>query len=273
MLERREVLDNPSAERIRRIAELSRRSSRLKRGLVRIEGAKAVCEALRFSPGELIDVYVTRQAASSNPELLGLLESTQVYGHFVSERVAKVAAEASQGWFAVARFGVFPALRELSGRLSLILPEVQDPGNVGTLIRLADACGAGSVFVGQGTADPACAKVIRASVGSVFHVPVPRFEDLGQLVDFFHQHEWLVVGTALGASLQFSPMLVEQQFKTKKVAWVVGNEAHGLSRAQQEICDVVVSIPMYGQTESFNVTQAATLALWLTANAQSELFG
>lgn len=268
MLERREILDNPSSEKIRKIAGLSRRSSRLKYGWYRIEGAQALREALRFAPEALMDVYITEAAGESDLELLALVEAANVRGHVVSERVAKAAADAAQGWFAVSSAEAFPSLPELRGNLALILPETQDPGNVGTLIRLADACGASSVFVGSQTADPTSPKVIRASVGSVFHLPTPRFGDLAQLVAAFHQEGWIIAGTALEAAMELSPEMTGQ-FAKQKVAWMMGNEAHGLSATQLELCDVLVTIPMFGAAESFNVTQAATLALWLTASSQA----
>lgn len=267
MLERREILDNPTSEKMRKIESLSRRSLRLKTGLTRVEGPQALREALRFAPESLVDVYASEAALLGDPELGSLLESSPVHGHVVSERVAKAVADAAQGWIGVARLSAFPALSELSGRLALILPSTQDPGNVGTLIRLADACGASAVFLGSDSADSTSPKVIRASVGSVFHLPTPRFTDLAELAGVLHAEGWVIAGTALEATLELGPETA-RQFADKKIAWMMGNEAHGLSAAELALCDTLVSIPMFGRAESLNVTQAATLALWLTASAQ-----
>lgn len=267
MLERREILDNPTSEKMRKIESLSRRSLRLKTGLTRVEGPQALREALRFAPESLVDVYASEAALLGDPELGSLLESSPVHGHIVSERVAKAVADAAQGWIGVARLSAFPALSELSGRLALILPATQDPGNVGTLIRLADACGASAVFLGSDSADSTSPKVIRASVGSVFHLPTPRFTDLAELAGVLHAEGWVIAGTALEATLELGPE-TSRQFADKKIAWMMGNEAHGLSAAELALCDTLVSIPMFGRAESLNVTQAATLALWLTASAQ-----
>lgn len=267
MLERREILDNPTSEKMRKIESLSRRSLRLKTGLTRVEGPQALREALRFAPESLVDVYASESALLGDPELGSLLESSPVHGHIVSERVAKAVADAAQGWIGVARLSAFPAFSELSGRLALILPATQDPGNVGTLIRLADACGASAVFLGSDSADSTSPKVIRASVGSVFHLPTPRFTDLAELAGVLHAEGWVIAGTALEATLELGPETA-RQFADKKIAWMMGNEAHGLSAAELALCDTLVSIPMFGRAESLNVTQAATLALWLTASAQ-----
>lgn len=267
MLERREVLDNPGSERIRRVVGLSRRSARLRSGLIRIEGPQALAEALRQVPEHLRDVYVSPAGASANPELVELLENTQVFGHTVSERVAKALGEASQGWVGVASLRAFSDLEAISGKLALVLPATQDPGNVGTLIRLADACGASAVFLGRDSADATSPKVIRASVGSVFHLPIARFSSLEDLVAAFHDEGWLVAGTAPGASRELS-LQDCADLAEKKVAWLMGNEAHGLHERELELCDTLFSIPMFGRAESLNVTQAATLTLWLTAHAQ-----
>lgn len=180
MVQRREILDNPGSERIRRVAGLSRRSARLRSGLTRVEGPQAVTELLHSAPQAVTDLFVTEAGAEARPELLNLAQSTTSAGglhvHVISPRVEKAMSEAAQGWIAVARFEAFPSvLASPEGTLALILPATQDPGNAGTLIRLADACGSSTVFMGQDCADATSPKVIRASVGSVFHVPTPAF--------------------------------------------------------------------------------------------------
>ena len=186
MVQRREILDNPGSERIRKVAGLSRRSARLRSGLTRVEGPQAVTELLRSAPQAVTDLFVTEVGAEARPELLNLAQSTASAGglhvHVISPQVEKALSDAAQGWIAVSRFEAFPSVpASPEGTLALILPATQDPGNAGTLIRLADACGASTVFMGQDCADATSPKVIRASVGSVFHVPTPRFQDLEAL--------------------------------------------------------------------------------------------
>lgn len=273
MVQRREILDNPGSERIRKVAGLSRRSARLRSGLVRVEGPQAVTELLHSAPeGTVTDLFVTEVGAEARPELLDFAQSTVSAGglhiHIVSPQVEKALSDAAQGWIAVARFEAFPSVpASPEGTLALILPATQDPGNAGTLIRLADACGASTVFMGQDCADAASPKVIRASVGSVFHVPTPRFQDLEAVVAALRAEGWIIVGTSLSGDVMLTPVTAST-WSDKKVAWVMGNEAHGLGPIEQACCDVLVSIPMFGRAESLNVTSAATLCLWMSAAAQ-----
>ena len=273
MVERREILDNPGSDRIRKVAGLSRRSARLRSGLTRVEGPQAVTELLHCAPqGAVTDLYVTEAGAATRPELLEFAQSTVSAGglhiHTVSPQVEKALSDAAQGWIAVARFEAFPSVTgSPEGSLALILPATQDPGNVGTLIRLADACGASTVFMGQACADATSPKVIRASVGSVFHVPTPRFQDLAAVVKALRAEGWTIVGTSLSGDVMLTPVTAGT-WSNKKVAWVMGNEAHGLDATEESWCDVLVSIPMFGRAESLNVTSAATLCLWMSAVAQ-----
>lgn len=272
MVERREILDNPGSERIRKVIGLSRRSSRLKSGLTRVEGPQAVGELLRFAPGSVTDVFLTESGAAAHPDLFSLatsiVSSHGLHLHFVSPRVEKALSEAAQGWVAVTQFTAFPALSgSPEGALALILPATQDPGNAGTLIRLADACGASAVFLGQDSADSTSPKVIRASVGCVFHLPTPRFNNLEAVVNALHDDGWVIAGTSLGGDLELSPQRT-LEWKDRKIAWMMGNEAHGLSAAEEALCDLRISIPMFGNAESLNVTSAATLCLWMSAAAQ-----
>lgn len=273
MVERREILDNPGSERIRKVAGLSRRSARSRSGLVRVEGPQAVAELLHSAPeGTVTDLFVTEAGAEARPELLDFAQSTVSAGglhiHIVSPQVEKAMSDAAQGWIAVARFEAFPSVPSSpEGTLALILPATQDPGNAGTLIRLADACGASTVFMGQDCADATSPKVIRASVGSVFHVPTPRFQDLQAVVAALRAEGWIIVGTSLSGDVMLTPVTAST-WSDKKVAWVMGNEAHGLGPIEQACCDVLVSIPMFGRAESLNVTSAATLCLWMSAAAQ-----
>lgn len=115
------------------------------------------------------------------------MEAMSVYGHWVGERAAKVVAEAMQGWPATASSAVFPSSHESRGRAVLVLPETQGPGSVGAVPRLADTCGAGSVFTGEQSVNVSSPKVIRALVGSVLYVSTPYFLDLAQLASASHE--------------------------------------------------------------------------------------
>lgn len=276
MSERREVWDNPRAERIRQVAALSRRSVRKRTGKTRVEGPQAVFELLLSSPAHITALFCTEAGQLAHPQVMQLAESAArehgFYLRFISQRVEHVLSDAAQGFVAVVEVAALPeAIPEAIPKAkmtALVLPETQDPGNLGTLIRLADACGAEAVFCGEKTADPASPKVIRASVGSVFHLPTPRFSDFGTLADTLHGEGWQLWATDLEGDVVLNPQQT-QRWRDQKIAWVMGNEAHGLPRTVRQLCDYTLTIPMFGACESLNVTSAATLVMWLTAAAQN----
>ena len=147
-----------------------------------------------------------------------------------------------------------------------MLAQGRDPGNVGTIIRTADAFGAVGVVAVAGTVDASSPKVVRSSAGSVFHIPVcvvPSFADARALI---HGRSAALLGTSGGAgSLSLSDLLVQGVSARSRLsqshAWVFGNEARGLSGDEMRLC-ALVSIPMTGDAESLNVASAAATCLF-----------
>lgn len=148
----------------------------------------------------------------------------------------------------------------------LLLEAAQDPGNVGTIIRTADAAGVDYVVLGPGSADPYSAKCVRSSAGSVFGVPVLQVADVSEAIAEAQREGLVVRGTAGEAALTLhgpdGPQL------DAPTMWVMGNEARGLSADIAAACDELVAIPMFGANESLNVAVAAALCMYATALAQ-----
>lgn len=140
--------------------------------------------------------------------------------------------------------------------LVVVLDGVQDPGNVGTIIRSADAVGASGVIVGAGCADIYNPKVIRSTMGSLFHLPVIE----GDLADILPQAKARGVRLA-GTSLQAAESCYAYDF-TEPVWLLFGSEARGLSANVRELMDDGLLIPMRGQAESLNVAMAASVLLF-----------
>lgn len=189
-------------------------------------------------------------------------------------------AETSQGMIAVCRIPRFEleglgALLERPAaggrespaiRLAPVITELQDPGNVGTVIRTADAAGAGAVILTPGSADPWAPKVVRAAAGSHFHLPIAAGTELSQLVTAARTTGWQVLAAAGGGETSLSAMTPQE--RARPTLWLLGNEAQGLSDEQLQLADRRVAIPMYGQAESLNVAVAAGLCLYSSAVAQ-----
>ena len=267
--ERLTVLDNPRADRVRRVSGLVGRSARSRSGLMLVEGPQAVRELARFRPGAVRDVYVREDAWVTHADIVEAAQRATRWVHPVTAEVSVALSRDSQGVCAVASAdAVSRELPEPSvGETLVVLAQGRDPGNVGTIIRTADAFGAVGVITVSGTVEATSPKVVRASAGSVFHIPVcivPSFEEAHALI---HRRSAALLGTSGGSgSLDLSQMLAQgvsgRSRLSQSHAWVFGNEAKGLSGAEMRLCDALVSIPMTGDAESLNVASAATACLF-----------
>ena len=171
------------------------------------------------------------------------------------------------GVVAVCQFLDQPLGEVLAPRSSLvaICADVSDPGNAGTVIRCADAAGADGVVLAGQSVDAYNAKTVRASVGSIFHVPVAMAADTEAAVAAAH-HAGLLVLAADGAGEV--DLFEADQLLERRTAWLFGSEAHGLSSELSALADHRVRIPIHGRAESLNLATAAVLCLYASARAQ-----
>jgi len=277
--ERLALLTNPRADRVRMVRRLAGRSARRRHGQFLIEGPQAVREALAHIPGQLRDLYLTPEAADRYPELAQRAQSAAGRWHLATREVIDAMSPDAQGVLAVAHLAQrTPQLTELLDTgLLLVLVEASDPGNLGTLIRTADATGTGGVVVGPGSADPLNPKVVRATAGSLFHLPVLTGEPLGDVVAGLREHDWQILA-ADGAGEWNLAELTEATGPvgttrpgpqlSRPTAWLLGHEARGLSAEHLAWADATVRVPIYGAAESLNVATAAAVCLYATAWAQ-----
>lgn len=234
------------------------------------------------------------------PALIGLAElalSVLPWVHPVTASVAKTIAPSAQGVFATVKLGAIPAAfpanisetTDFSATIddngttvldgladsapdfvlprgfSVLLPETKDPGNLGTIIRLADACGVNQVLVCKGSADPTSPKVIRSSAGSVFHLPVYYPLDFKQVSSLAATQGAALLAADLRRSVLLSEVLSSPLVRGDLI-WAFGNEAHGFSTEQLAGVTQTVSLPMWGKAESLNVASAAAIILHATAS-------
>lgn len=142
------------------------------------------------------------------------------------------------------------------GNNILLLDRIQDPGNLGTIIRTADAAGFSAVILGEGTVDLYNDKVIRSTQGSIFHIPV--FQDnLTSRINDLKKSGFKIWASALTNSKDFHTVKT-----TPKVALIVGNEGSGIHQQVLELADELVKIPIYGKAESLNVSIAAGILMY-----------
>jgi RNA methyltransferase, TrmH family len=136
----------------------------------------------------------------------------------------------------------------------MVLVDVRDPGNAGTMIRTADASGVGVVIHCDGSVDPTNPKVVRSSAGSIFHVPVVFGGDPTAVVEALQRWEFTTVGTAVRDGTDYASFDWR-----RRVALVFGNEASGLDETLMSRLDARVSVPMVGKAESLNVAVSASV--------------
>jgi TrmH family RNA methyltransferase len=262
------VLENPRSPRVRAVAKLTKRSARQETGLFLLEGPQATREALAYRPESVVEVFATPSAMERHPDVRDAIRDAALEVVFTTEAVIDSMADTvtPQGIIAVAR-QTPTAVRDVfaaSPKLVVICEEVRDPGNLGTIIRAADAAGADAVILTGRTVDPYNPKVVRASTGSLFHVPVTVVVDLTLAVDLAHSAGLQVIAADVGGS----DFLESRALLSRPTAWLFGNEARGLEEDDLALVDLSLRLPIYGAAESLNLATAASVCLYETAFAQ-----
>ncbi len=158
-------------------------------------------------------------------------------------------------------------LLSASPRLIAVLVENSDPGNAGTVIRLADAAGADGVIVAGEAVDPWGPKAVRASAGSIFHLPVVRAADPGTLPAVLRRAGLAVVATTGAAEVDLDAAR-DAGTLAAPTAWLFGSEAHGLPAELLSAADTAIRVPIHGRAESLNLATAAAVCLYASASAQ-----
>jgi TrmH family RNA methyltransferase len=251
---------------------LTRRAGRDRAGRFLAEGAQSVREALAWAAegrGRVHELFVTEQAASRHADLVRAAEAAGVRVNPVTERAAAGLSETvtPQGVVAACDpvdVSLTDALRG-TPRLVAVLVGVSDPGNAGTVLRVADAAGADAVLFASDTVDPHNGKCVRASTGSLFHLPVARCREVVEVLAGCRE-----AGLRLVAAEGHTGRDLDAAHGdlARPTAWVFGSEAHGLPGDLLADVDDAVRVPIYGAAESLNLATAAAVCLYSTAMAQ-----
>lgn len=276
-------LPEPSQAVLRAARALQRRQERNETGLFLVEGRQAVREALRL-PGVVDAVFFRWASAMDNIDLFEMARDAGVAYYGVSEQNLATLTDTvtPQGVVAVARAIDVP-LKTVLGKkprkedkpnkkhrrkdvsLVVICAQVRDPGNAGTVIRCADAFGADAVILSSDSVEVYNPKVVRASVGSIFHLPIVVGADLGEAIEACRAAGMQIFATDGAAGTDLTDLDAELD---KPTAWVMGNESWGLPVEHLALADHTVAVPIYGQAESLNLATAAAVCLYASASAQ-----
>lgn len=261
------AIDSPRNARVVAARELHSARGRRAAGAFLAEGPHAVAAACAAA-FVIRDVFVTDEAADRDPRLMRELARSGAAIHTVTDRALGAVADTvtPQGIVAVV---AIPGTRRLprAPRLVAVLERCADPGNAGTVIRTADAVGADGVVLGAGSADVWSGKAVRASAGSVFHVPVETELEPAQAITELREHGCQVLATAGDGEVALDDLEVTRRL-SKPTAWVFGSEAHGLGSDVRSLADAVVRIPIHGRAESFNLATAVAICLYSSARVQ-----
>ena len=258
------VVTSVQNRRVAAARALRRAKERAASGRFLVEGAHAVSELVDSTAYGIGDVFVTAELAKRESGLVDALRARGGDIVFVDDRVAGALADTvhPQGVIAVASRPELDLAEMFAGRphLVAVLDQVADPGNAGTVIRTADAFAADAVVLTGGSVDPYGGKCVRATAGSLFHLPVVTDVELSFVVDAARAAGMQVFAAAATGE----PVDSLADALDRPTCWVFGNEAHGLAAAPRW-ADRVVSIPQPGRAESLNLATAAAICLWSTA--------
>ncbi|MEU6562090.1 TrmH family RNA methyltransferase [Nocardia nova] len=275
-----EVIDwrNP---RIVAAAKLHRTAARRKSGTFLAEGANSVAAAL--DTGRVTELFYSPRAAEREHELVAGAAALGVRTTAVSERAAEHLGETvtPPGLVAVCRLVDVPLAQVVSpapsdlvtpgrSRLLAVPVEMSDPGNAGTLIRVADAVGADGVVLAGDSVDPHNGKCVRACAGSLFHVPIARDRDIDAVLTALRDNGITVLATTARGEVDLDEAdeLLRDAGESGGTAWLFGNEAHGLDPAVAARADHRVRIPIHGRAESLNLAAAAAICLYADARVR-----
>jgi len=263
---RETIVTSPQNAKAKRWASLQHKKYRDRHGAFLAEGAHLVREALES--GEKVEAIVYDDGRGWPAELdRGLAAAAGEIVRASEEVMAKCAAtDSPPPVFAVVRKRpADPDALFRPGALVIVLDGLRDPGNVGTIIRSADAAGADAVVVGRRSADPFSPKAVRATMGSLFHLPVLE-GDLAQLLSEAKARGFRLIGS--------SPRAQRTCYEcdwSGGIWLLLGNESEGLSPQAAALLDECVRIPMRGRAESLNAAMAATVLLFEAMRARISL--
>jgi TrmH family RNA methyltransferase len=263
-------LTSVRSPRVKAARQLAKRALRQRARQFLAEGPQAVGEALAAG-GVVTQLFVTAAAQARYANLIGLASAQGADVHAVSGEVMTELAQTitPQGVLAVCDFIDVDLGRLTAGqpRLAVVLANVRDPGNAGTVLRTADAAGAGGVIFAGSSVDPYNSKCVRASAGSLFHLPVVTGPPAADAVGALRERGLRVLAADGGATTTLDDLQSAGRLG-QPTAWLFGNEAWGLPSDVLDLADDAVAVPIYGRAESLNLAAAAAVCLYASARAQ-----
>lgn len=263
------MLVSPSKARVAHARRLDRRAFRDAQGEFLAEGPQAVIEAL--SAGAAREVFVASSELDRHHAIVERALAGEVRAYTAPDDVVATLSSTTtpQGVVAVCAQMLVSAASALADhpRLVAIMASVRDPGNAGSVIRTADAAGADAVLLTSSSVDVYNPKCVRATTGSVFHLPIATGVEVDALVEAARASGLRVLAADGDGDRDLDDELDSGRLAAP-TAWLFGNEAWGLPADVRAMADEVVRVPIHGRAESLNLAAAAAVCLYASARAQ-----
>jgi TrmH family RNA methyltransferase len=253
---------------IKEILKMEKRSYREQEGVFFIEGKKIIDEAIRarlpISQFLATEKFVREQDFFHSHNIEHRLIT------FISDHNAERLSDTKtpSGVFAIIEKPQLALADLLSEKNILAVDGVRDPGNLGTMIRTADWFGVKAIIVSREGVDPYNDKVIRATMGSLFHLKIFVSNDFTEDIHELKKNDFLILATRPEAEVKMLP--TEATAKDAKLCIVLGSESEGTSSAIDELADVHYAIPKYGEAESLNVAVSFGIMMYELARSRAE---
>ncbi len=238
---------NANLKRIRELLDRSR--ARREQNAFIVEGLRAFRESRKE---DILQVFVSESFHKEHPEVEGQVVLENIFRHLSDVRTP-------QGVLAVVRIPCYSRedMRKGDRQLYLLLEGIQDPGNLGTMLRTGEGAGVSGILMDRNTADIYSPKVVRSTMGSIFRVPFAVCGSLKEEIGSLKAEGVRVYAAALGGEKMYH----EEQYPAK-TAFLIGNEGRGLSRELLELADERIRIPMGGKVEALNAAVSASLLMY-----------
>ena len=269
-------LSDPRSARVRKLQRLARRAYRTEQRRFLVEGAQAVREAIaahRVRRVTVAELIVTGEARDRDTALIAEATYADIQVTPASHDVVAALSDTvtPQGIVAVVDYLDVDLSSAVTQGASLVavLADVRDPGNAGSAVRAADAAGADAIVFAGESVDPYNGKVVRSSVGGLFHLPVATGVTVDEAIAHVRDAGLRVLVADGAAEVSLDDPAVMSQL-AEPTAWVFGNEAWGVRPEAASQADAVVKIPIYGAAESLNLATAVALCLYASAREQRQ---
>ncbi len=250
------MITSTSNPQIKYLAQLQKkRKLREEKGIFLVEGIRM----FRETPVELIEnVYASETFYGKNKSLFqNINKKVELLSDTVFQKISET--KTPQGILCVVKRKQYTleSLLQSEHAHLLVLESLQDPGNVGTILRTAEAAGVTGIIMSKDTADLYQSKTIRSTMGSIFRMPCVCVEDICETIEALKKHEI----KTFAAHLQGEKCYNDVEYKGK-IAFLIGNEGNGLSEEVTKQADTWIRIPMEGEVESLNAAIAATILMF-----------